>query len=176
MQKQQWQLKMNLTIIAALARNNVIGMNESSGGVERYFIPWEPIPEDMKRFRKLTLGHPVIMGRKTFESLPEKYRPLPQRKNIVLTRKDFNHKRLYLARTIDEAIDFCKDEDSFVIGGREVYWHFLPLANRMELTKINRNFEGNIFFPPVDWKNWSEVKAHHTPRHSFLTYERKFLD
>lgn len=173
MRKQGWRLKMDLTIIAALSENNVIGINESKKGVERYYIPWKTIPEDIRRFRRLTLKHPVIMGRKTFESLPENYRPLPQRKNIVLSREKIPSNKLYVARTIEEALDLCNGEDSFVIGGKEIYWHFLPLANRMELTRVHRNFDGNVFFPSVDWEDWNEVESNHMLDYSFLTYERK---
>ena len=115
--------KMSITLIAAVSDNNVIGINGK--------IPWD-IPEYMRRFEDLTLGHPVIMGRKTYESLPKKSRPLPQRKNIVLSNSLCSRDRIYIARNIDEALSLTEGRRSYVIGGDRVYEMFLPIAERLE--------------------------------------------
>ncbi|MEK6827161.1 MAG: dihydrofolate reductase [Nanoarchaeota archaeon] len=156
---------MNLTIIAAISENNVIG-NQNN-------IPWE-IPEDIKRFRNLTLNHPVIVGRKTFESIIKKLgKPLSKRKNIVLTNSLNEFQGIYTARTIKEALELTEDKDSYVIGGRQVYELFLPLVNCLEITRVHKNVEGDTFFPEVNWEGWDLINEHKKADYSFLTYLRK---
>ena len=166
-----WLFKMSVTLIAAVSDNNVIGLK---GG-----IPWH-IPEDVRRFKGLTLNHPVIMGRKTYESLPEKFRPLPQRKNIVISNSLSSGDGIYVARNIDKALELAENVDSFVIGGEKVYRMFLPIAERLEITRVHRDFEGDRFFPEVDyeeeWDLFSEergVSENKGIQYSFLTYLRK---
>jgi len=141
---------MDLTLIAALSDNNVIGIDNK--------IPWR-IKEDMVRFKELTINHPVIMGRKTYESIPEKYRPLPERKNIILSKKLELKEGIYIARNIHEAISLTNEKSSYIMGGEEIYNLFLPLVNKMELTKIYKNFEGNAFFPEINWEEWNVTSS-----------------
>lgn len=157
---------MNITIIAAVSRNNVIGIENK--------IPWR-IKEDINRFKQLTLNHPVVMGRKTYESIPQKFKPLPQRKNIVLSSTLEKQEGVYIARTIEEALRLTDELDTFIIGGRKVYESFLPLANRMELTKIYQDFKGDSFFPEINWSDWDLVniekhKSNERIPYSFLSY------
>ena len=161
---------MSITLIAAVSDNNVIGFKNR--------VPWS-IPEDIRRFKGLTLNHPVIMGRRTYESLPEKFRPLPDRKNIVLSSSLNPQEGIYIARDMSEARELTKDRDSYVMGGKRVYSMFLPIAERLEITRVHRDFEGDIFFPEVNYDEWdlfNEEKGISENKgipYSFLTYLRK---
>ena len=144
---------MKITLVAAVSQNNVIGNNGK--------VPWH-IKEDMERFKELTLNHTVIMGRKTYESLPEKFRPLPERHNIVISRnKSYNpgkHSNLYIAHSIDEAIEnISMFYDTYIIGGQSIYEAFMPLADRAEITRVYQNYPGDAFFPEMDWREWSLI-------------------
>ena len=134
-----------IAIIAAL------GANSRAIGRENGLL-WH-IPEDMKRFKALTTGHPVIMGRKTWESLPEKFRPLPARANIVVTRDlAYEARGASIAGSLEEAIAKAKKEEGaveiFVIGGGQLYAEALPIADRLYLTLVEDDKEGDVFFPP----------------------------
>ncbi len=159
---------MDLTIIVAVSENNVIGNNNQ--------IPWR-ISQDLKRFKELTLNHPVIMGRKTYESIPEKFRPLPKRKNIILSNTMQPSDGIYVARNIEEALKLAEDQDTYVAGGRAVYELFLPKANIIELTRVHKNYDGDTFFPELDLTKWNLVdKEEHLEQdipYSFLTYLKK---
>lgn len=157
---------MSLIIIAAISENNVIGRGNE--------IPWH-IPEDLQRFRQITLGHPVIMGRKTFGSIINSLgKPLPKRRNVVITSKrDFCYEGIYVVHSVEEAVSACKNQDSYVIGGREVFSQMLPIADRMELTRVHRNVEGNVFFPEVNWEEWNELNREDKEEYSFVSYARK---
>lgn len=154
-----------VVLIAAVGENGVIG----SGGA----IPWR-LPEDMRRFKALTLGHPVVMGRKTWDSLPKK--PLPHRANIVVTRrKDWQEDGATAAGSVEEAL--ARDDTTFIIGGAEIYRAALPLATRIELTEVHSAFTGDAYFPALDKTRWRETsrEPHATPdglRYSFVTLER----
>jgi dihydrofolate reductase len=158
-----------ITLIAAVSENGVIG--------NRGKIPWR-IPEDMSRFRNLTVGHPVIMGRKTYEWLPERFRPLPMRKNIVLSRTMGYLDGIHVARNIGEAIGMTERKDSYIMGGEQVYGLFRPYAGRMEITRVHDVFEGDAFFPEIAFCWWDLVKKvdgiskSGGINYSFLTYER----
>jgi dihydrofolate reductase len=137
-----------LVLIAALARDRVIGKGNR--------LLWH-LPEDMKHFKSLTQGHTVIMGRKTWESLPEKFRPLPGRQNIVISRNpDYDAAGATVVTSLEEATRVGVGRTAmFVIGGAEIYALALPLADRMELTEIDAAFEGDAFFPawsPAQWR------------------------
>lgn len=138
-----------LTIIAAVAKNNVIGKDNK--------LLWH-LPEDLKRFKKITTGHTIIMGRKTFQSLPK---ILSDRYHIVITRnKTFKVEddRVTVINSIEELIPLLKDdEEYFVIGGEEIYKQLLPYAEKMYITAVNDEFDGDVFFPDIDQKVWKIV-------------------
>ena len=161
---------MKISVIAALAENRVIGRDQR--------LPWR-LPADLRHFRSLTLGKPVVMGRKTFESLG---RPLPERLNIVLTsRRDLAAKGCILTHSIEEALAAAGSApELMVIGGSELYSQFLPLADRMYLTLVHGWFEGDALFPEYDTGDWLERSREDHPsddRHScpysFLVLERQ---
>lgn len=160
-----------IVIVAAVARNGVIGRDNA--------LPWH-LPEDLKHFKALTMGHAVIMGRKTWESLPPKFRPLPGRQNIVVTRDPtYKAEGAAVAHSLDEAVKLGADEAApqFVIGGAELYAHALPRAQRLELTEIDAAFDGDAFFPVVDRAQWREAGRETGVGadglgYAFVTYER----
>ena len=158
--------------MAAVARNGVIGRDGA--------IPWR-IPEDMRRFRELTTGHPVIMGRRTWDSLPDRYRPLPGRRNVVVTRnRDWNAEGAEAAASLDGALRLVEGADNvFVIGGAQLYADALPLADELLLTEIDADVEGDTCFPRWDPNEFDEVERE-TPASepqsipfSFVTYVRR---
>jgi dihydrofolate reductase len=158
-----------MVIIAAVARNGVIGKNNT--------LPWH-LPEDLKHFKQLTTGHAVIMGRKTWESLPERFRPLPGRTNVVVTRDPaYKAKGATVVHSLDEATKVGAGGTAFIIGGAELYAHALPLSGRLELTEIDADIEGDASFPTYDRSLWHEVKREagvsaEGLRYAFVTYER----
>ena len=135
-----------ISIIVAIAENGVIG--------DKNALLWN-IKEDMRRFRTTTMGHPVVMGRKTFESIG---RPLPKRTNVVITRGDSEFEGCLVAHSIEEAVKmFSPDEEVFIIGGAQIYKQALPLADKLYLTIVHRNYEGDTSFPEIDYSEWREV-------------------
>ena len=160
-----------ISIIVAIAENYAIGKNND--------LLWH-LPNDLKRFKELTTGHKIIMGKNTYLSLPK--RPLPNRENIVIT--DVNGE-LFEGATTVYAIDgaaalITGNEEAFIIGGGMVYRQFLPLANRLYLTKVHCAFDADIFFPELDWSLWREIshedfsKDEHNPyNYSYLILDRK---
>jgi dihydrofolate reductase len=138
----------NISIIVAIAENFAIGKNN-----QLLFH----LPEDLKRFRKLTLGHPVIMGRNTLLSLPKW--PLAGRRNIVITdRPDDEFPGCEITRSLEETLELILDEEeSFVIGGGLVYRQFFPLANKLYLTLVHRSVEADTFFPEIEFSEWNEI-------------------
>jgi dihydrofolate reductase len=136
-----------VSLVAALAKNRVIGAGNA--------LPWR-LPEDLKHFKALTMGHPVVMGRKTFESIG---RPLPGRTNIVVTRSPaFSALGCTIVEAPDAALAACSgDDEVFVIGGAELYGALLDRADFMHLTEINRNFDGDAWFPEFDRRQWQEI-------------------
>lgn len=165
---------MLVTLIAGVARNGVIGRDNA--------LLWS-LPEDMKHFRAATMGAPVIMGRKTWASLPERFRPLPGRHNIVLSRRSgFEAPGASVVAGLDEAFDLARHDGAprvFVIGGEQVYREALPRADELMLTEIERDFDGDARFPPFGREAFAEVARE---RHraappndfdfSFATYRR----
>ena len=159
-----------ITLIAAASENNALGKDNK--------LIWH-LSEDLKRFKRLTQGHAIIMGRKTFESMP---RALPNRTNIVLTNnKDYQVKDAWVAHSIDEALRLTDgDPQPFIIGGGEVYKLFLPIADKIELTRVHSSFEADAFFPEVASTQWDlvEEEQHHSSfdqpyDYSYLTYKKK---
>lgn len=136
-----------ITLIAALDARGAIGQGNT--------LPWH-LPADMKHFRRLTLGHTVLMGRRTFDSLPKG--ALPDRRNIVLTtRPDLECPGCLVVHSVREALDACRsDAETFVIGGREVYTQLMSAADRLCLTHVHHVFPAaDVFFPAVDWHAWT---------------------
>lgn len=165
---------LDLAIVVAIANNNVIGQNTEIDGKFTYTIPWDSIPEDMKRFKELTLGTSVIMGRKTYDSLRPKFKPLPNRQNIIMSRNDFDDKNgIYIAKSIDEALNLCQHEKINIIGGSEIYKLFLPLVNKLKITRINLNPQGNVYFPHFDMNEWTLPNRDDRGLFAFETYLRK---
>ena len=159
-----------ISIIVAIAENGVIG--------DKNALLWN-IKEDMRRFRTTTMGHPVIMGRKTFESLGS--RPLPKRTNIVITRADRVFEGALTAHSLEEAIRLAEgDEEIFIIGGAQIYREALRIADRMYITRVMHDYEGDTSFPDIDLSEWKLVAEEKHDRgeeyeypFAFLTYERK---
>jgi dihydrofolate reductase len=156
-----------IVLIYARAANGVIGRDGD--------LPWR-LPADLKHFKALTLGKPMIMGRKTFDSLPGL---LPGRRHIVLTRDPaWQAEGAEIAATPQEALTMGRSETVAVIGGAEVFTLFLPLATRVELTQIHADYEGDTFMPPLG-PEWIEAACEHhaatdtAPAFSFLTYRRE---
>jgi dihydrofolate reductase len=159
----------HLSLIAAVAANGVIG--------NRGALPWR-LPDDMARFRELTLGHAVIMGRSTFESLG---RPLKRRRNVVLSRNDgLQIDGCIVVHSVESARKAVEgDDEAFVIGGAAVYSLFLPTADRLYITWIDAEVPGDTLFPPVDWREWKVIRQSAAPAgetgelpHRFVDYSR----
>ncbi|HXD39873.1 MAG TPA: dihydrofolate reductase [Ramlibacter sp.] len=158
---------MNLGLIFARARNGVIG---KAGG-----LPWR-LPEDMAHFKQVTMGRPVIMGRKTWQSLPERFRPLPGRTNIVVTRQaDWHAQGATRAASLPEAIALCAGQgQAWVIGGAQIFADALPLASTAEVTEIEAEFDGDVFAPRFG-PEWLELARRRQRSatgldYSFVTY------
>ena len=161
---------MALNLIYACADNGVIGRDNT--------LPWH-LPEDLAHFRQLTMGCPVLMGRKTWDSLPPRFRPLPGRLNLVLTRQtDWHAEGATRVATIAEALAQCPaGQDLWVIGGAEVYAMALPLASRLEITEVHLQVKGDAMAPRVDLQTWPEVArsrhiAANGTAYSFVTRQR----
>ena len=135
---------MALSIIVALAKNRAIGINNT--------LPWH-LPEDLKRFKQLTMGHHIIMGRKTYESLG---RLLPGRKTVIVTRNlDYQVAGALVVHSLQEAMQVSEtDSEAFVIGGAELYQQAIGLADKLYLTQIDQTFAGDAFFPEFDMREW----------------------
>ena len=162
-------LNQMITIIVAASENDVIGNNNK--------LIW-PLSKDLIRFKNLTKGHHVIMGRKTFESMPK---ALPNRTNIVITRnKNYTAENITVVDSLENALKVCKDDPQpFIIGGGEIYRIGLTYAKRIELTRVYHNFEGDTTFPQIDKNLWKEVKnikmfdiENHNYNFSFITYDK----
>ena len=160
--------KPRLSVIAAMAKNRVIGIHNT--------LPWR-LAEDLKHFKALTLGHHILMGRKTWESLPGK---LPGRTSVVITRSgDLQVPGCVVVNSIEEAIAACgSDDEIFFIGGAEVYRQALNVADRIYLTEIQAEFNGDAWFPELDMNLWQETgrrpcKSESGLEYDFLIYDRK---
>ena len=160
-----------LSLLVAVARNGVIGRNND--------LPWH-LPEDLKRFKALTLGYPVVMGRRTYESIIERTgRPLPGRDNIVVTRRTgYAAPGCRVAHSLEEALAAASGAKKiFVIGGADIFALALPLANRLDVTEIDAVVEGDVVFPAYDRAEWREVSREAGAgaadlRYDFVVYER----
>ncbi|MEY3201780.1 MAG: hypothetical protein RIR70_1330 [Pseudomonadota bacterium] len=157
----------SVSIIVAVAANGVIGIENR--------LPWR-LPEDLKYFRRRTMGHPIIMGRKTWESLPH---ALPGRQNLVVSHNpDFHAEGASCFSSLPSAIQACPDAaEIFVIGGAQLYREALPLADRLYLTEIGQAFEGDAYFPAIDLKQWREISRETATsedglEYAFVVFER----
>ncbi len=154
-----------ISIIVAVARGGVIGCK----GV----MPWH-IPEDLRMFKRVTSGHPVVMGRRTFESLG---RPLPNRTNVVITRnRSWNAEGVRVAGSLEDVVAmFTPEEEVFVIGGGEIYREAMPLADRLYLTRIDAAYEGDTFFPDWNEADWQLVSSEFHARGETFQHPFEFL-
>jgi dihydrofolate reductase len=157
-------------LIAATSLNNALGKDNK--------IIWH-LPDDFKRFKELTSGHYIIMGRKTFESFPK---PLPNRTHVVITRQENYHpESCIVVNSIEDAFAICpKDEDVFLIGGAEIYELGLPYVDKIELTLINETFEADAFLPEIDFSKWELIQEEfhlkdekHAHEFSFQTFLKR---
>ena len=158
---------MSLAIIAAVADNGVIGKNND--------LPWH-LPEDLKRFKKLTIGHPCIMGRKTFDSIMSRLgKPLPDRTSIVISRQtDLDlPDDVELYHSIDDAIAAHANDALMVIGGEQIYQLTLPLADTLFMTHVHQTIpDGDAFFPPIDKTQWQVVEEEKHDGYDFFEYRK----
>ena len=160
---------MTTSIIVAIAKNRAIGKDNK--------LLWY-LPNDLKHFKDITSGHTVIMGRKTFDSVGK---PLPRRRNIVVTRQDISIEGCEVVKSIEAALALCAGEDEvFIVGGAEIYRQAIPLTNRIYLTIIDQEFEGDTFFPELDEGDWQETQRENFEpddknkySYSFITLERR---
>jgi dihydrofolate reductase len=160
-----------ISLIWAMDDNAVIGKDNQ--------LPWH-LPEDLKFFKKTTMGHPIAMGRKTHDSIG---RPLPGRENIIITRnKDYSSDGCTVLNSVDELIQYSKDQNKeiFVIGGAEIFKEVFPSADRLYITKIYHSFDGDTFFPKIDMDQWKlefkepGIKDEKNPYdYEFFIYDRK---
>ena len=162
---------MGLSIIVAIANNRVIGKDNK--------LPWH-LPADLKYFKSVTIGHPIIMGRKTFESIGGG-KPLPGRTSIIITHQlGYKAEGCVVMHSLQEAINYSKkDDESFIIGGAEIFKQALEIADKLYLTKIHHEFDGDTFFPALNLMQWKMISCEeHEPDeknkypYSFLKYER----
>jgi len=157
-----------ITIVVAIASNYAIGKNNQ--------LLWH-LPKDLKHFKDITAGGTVIMGRKTFDSVGK---PLPKRRNIVITRKPVEIEGCEVVNSVGAALALCKTEhEVFIVGGAEIYRQTMPLVNRIYLTIVHHSFEADTFFPEIDYKEWKEIEKEdhetdekHQFAYSFITLER----
>nr|WP_315145313.1 dihydrofolate reductase [uncultured Flavobacterium sp.] len=159
-----------IILIAAVAENNALGKNND--------LLWH-LPNDFKRFKEITSGHHIIMGRKTFESFPK---PLPNRTHVIITRqKDYQYEGCIIVQDLEKAIAACpKNENIFVIGGGEIYSQSIHLADQLDITRVHQSFEADVFFPFIDpeiWELTSEISNYKDEKHlydyTFQTFVRK---
>lgn len=164
---------MNINMIFARSANGVIGNNNT--------LPWH-LPEDLAHFKKLTLGCPVIMGRKTWESLPPRFRPLPGRTNVVITRQtDWQAAGAQSAGSLTDALAICEAaSDVWIIGGAQIYAQAEPLASRIEVTQIDKYFEGDALAPTLSSQWQQGLKEDHMSstglKFSFISYTKNAGD
>ena len=160
---------MKLSAIVAMAANRCIGLGNA--------LPWR-LPADLKRFKQLTLGHTLVMGRRTYESIG---RPLPGRTTVVVTRQSgYAPEGVRVAHSLEQALALAEGDEVFIAGGADLYRQTLGTVDRLYLTRIERDYAGDTFFPEVDLSGWRLVSEEHHPAtpseppFSFLTYERTF--
>ena len=161
---------MIVSLIVAASENNVIGRNNQ--------LPWH-LPGDIKYFREKTMGHCVIMGRKNYDSIPEKYRPLRGRTNIIIThQKTFSASECIVVNSIDEALIEAKkknETEAFIIGGGEIFGQSLDAADKIYLTRIHERIDGDVFFPEINMHEWNEESVQHCKADEKNKFDYSFL-
>lgn len=157
-------------MIAAVAENNALGKNND--------LLWH-LPKDFKRFKEITSGHHIIMGRKTFESFPK---PLPNRTHVIITRqKDFTHEGCIVVQDLENAIAVCPTEqDLYIIGGGEIYTQSIHFADQLDITRVHHSFDADVYFPEIDPEIWELTSETFNPKdekhlfdYTFQTFVRK---
>lgn len=156
---------MSFSLIAAIAENNCIGKQNA--------LPWY-LPEDLKHFKTITGGKIVLMGRKTWESLPPKFRPLPNRTNIIITRQtNFPvPNSVHIFSSIDEAVKAFPNIEIMVIGGAEIFRQTIDQADTLYITEVKQTVGGDVFFPNIDLTIWKEISREDHPNFSFVKYSK----
>lgn len=159
-----------ITIIAAIAKHNALGKDND--------LIWH-LPADLKRFKKTTTGHHIIMGRNTFESIGK---PLPNRITVIITRNTgYKAEGCIVVNSLEKALEVAKyDETPFIIGGAQIYEQAIAIADKLDITEVHHSFEADVFFPKIDSNIWKEVNREHFIAdeknkydYSFITYEKK---
>ena len=153
-----------IILIAAVAENNALGKNND--------LLWH-LPKDFKRFKEITSGHYIIMGRKTFESFPK---PLPNRTHVVITRQtDYACEKVIVVQNLDKAIAVCpKNEAIFIIGGGEIYSQSIHLAEQLDITRVHHSFDADVYFPEIDLEIWELVSEVFNPKDEKHLYDFTF--
>jgi dihydrofolate reductase len=153
-------VSVTLSLIVAMTKNRVIGHHNK--------MPWH-LPAELQYFKRITMGHPIIMGRKTYDSIG---RPLPGRRNIVVTRnQDFSAPGIDVVHSLREAIAACGGADAFITGGAALYAEALPLVDRLYITEIDATLEGDTFFPALNPVEWQEISRDERPRDAANRYD-----
>ena len=159
---------MKISIVVAIAANNAIGKDNQ--------LLWR-LPNDLKHFKQITSGHTIIMGRKTYDSVGK---PLPNRRNIVITRQNINIEGCEVVNSLDAALALCTNEpEVFIVGGAEIYKQAMQVTNRIYLTIVHQSFDGDTYFPEIKTDEWKETEREdyqpdekHQFAYSFITLER----
>lgn len=157
---------MKINIIVAMTKNGVIGNNGS--------LPWK-IKEDMQLFKEKTIGNTVIMGKNTWESIPTKFRPLPERNNIIVSTTLGEQPGAIVCKSIEDAITEGKKfkKEIYSIGGAGIYFATLPLADVLHISWVKENYPGNILFPKINFEEWKEIESKEYAEFVYKKYERK---
>jgi len=161
---------MIISLIAAISENNVIGKDNR--------LIWH-LPADIRFFMETTTGHHIVTGRKNYESIPEKFRPLKNRTNIIVTRqKDYVAEGAIIVHSLQEAIHYAEthgEDELFVIGGGEIYQQCLPEADRLYITEVKASFDGDTYFPTYNPHEWIELDRKHHPKDERHEFEFDFV-
>lgn len=156
-----------ISIVVAMTKDRVIGKENA--------LPWPKIKEDMDHFRTLTSGHSVIMGSKTYLSIPEKFRPLPKRNNIIISRAMEEQQGIDVVRSIDEALEKAQkyNQETFVIGGASIYEQTLSRVERMYLSLVKKEYSGDAYFPSFNEENWTVSSHTDFKEFELFVYDRR---
>ena len=150
-------MRPKISYVVAMDRNRLIGTGDG--------LPWR-LPDEMRRFKEITMGHPVLIGRKTYETIPQKFRPLEGRMNIVLTRQEaYEAPGCLVVNSLEEALSAVSaDQELMVIGGAQLFEELMPVVDRLYLTEIDGEYTGDVYFPEYDGNDWQEISRETHPR------------